>query len=346
MSASGLSRDSNLHHGEYYLDAAPTVTLSNGKSCTPQQFLAFEHSLNSVEELINKIKFSEDYPIFVSETDSGLFIQIGIIGRENYSRENGVRPKKIVYGRKWRIEANLPSSEIIQTIFLALKKAREHEIREFLSMLEPSCKKQSTPFNSHHDLPLLARNKSLISSHINNISDKINTKSINGMLKLLKFSQRPITLISIKKRKNQNFLIDLKVGTPPPERLNENEYNEYNNLNITLILKKNSLNELLHELMTELIKISDRFVDEHFIFDGFARFSRQNSIASIGQFSISTRNINDHRFDEFRRTKVKQHHYEIDLSRVPIVQSNKQKRRLSRLLEGSFPLEGFKPFCV
>ena len=54
----------------------------------------------------------------------------------------------------------LPSSEIIQTAFLAIKTAREHEVRELFRLKERGF--TCTPFNNHHDLPLMAQHQSLL----------------------------------------------------------------------------------------------------------------------------------------------------------------------------------------
>ena len=331
-----------LHAGEYFLEAAPVVTLANGNNCVPQQFLGFEHSLDTVETLIKNISFAADFPIFVSQDDGGLFIQIGIIGRENYSRAYSARPKKIVYGRKWRVEANLPTSEIIQSVFLAIKKAREHELREFLSLYDLNTNKRSTPFNSHHDLPLIARNEKFIFDKQTNTKKIFDKSTIEKQLQQLRFAERPIFLKAFYQRANGQYLLDLFIAEPPKARLAEKEYCEFNNLDLTLVLKKACLNELLYELMAELIKVSDRFVDEHFKFKGFTRFSRNNSINDIGQFSICTRNIQDPRFDAYRRAVIKNHHQSIDITRVPAIK-NTQKQRLSTLFSPTENLEGFLP---
>lgn len=65
-----------------------------------------------------------------------MYVQIGLIGRENYERGPAVRRRKLVYGRKWRLDADTPSSEILQTMYLAIQKAREHEVRELLTVYD------------------------------------------------------------------------------------------------------------------------------------------------------------------------------------------------------------------
>jgi hypothetical protein len=51
-----------------------------------------------------------------------------------------------MYGRKWRVDHKLPTSEIVQTVFLTLKTARKHEIRERFRL--SAFNKITTPFNN------------------------------------------------------------------------------------------------------------------------------------------------------------------------------------------------------
>jgi hypothetical protein len=316
--------------GERALQEAPVVTLANGNDCTPQHFFEFNHSLDSVETLISQIEFSEQYPIFVSCDNAGLFLQVGVMGYDNYQVSNLQQAKKIVYGRKWRVEKNLPSSEIIQTAFLAIKKAREHELREFVALYDAQSGKTSTPFNNHHDLPLMSNNHELFNQEDALGCDILNVNGLTRVLEKLKVGNRKIQLTGFIKRA-QTILIDLCLGEPGKDRYH-GEFSELNNVNLTLVIKHFSVNEVLHELMSELVKISDRFVDEYFLFDGFARFSRQQNIIAIGQFSIKTRNIEDQSFNEDRKEVFRQHNGMIDATRVPVIFNEAQRKRLEEVL--------------
>ena len=124
-----------LLEGEKALKNAPKTELADGRLCVPQHYLSYQHTLQSVEQLLLNIDFDPRYPIFVSQDGSGnsssIYIQVGVVGADNSTTSNAENSQdKIVYGREWRIEPQLPTSEIIQTVFLALKKAREHEVRE------------------------------------------------------------------------------------------------------------------------------------------------------------------------------------------------------------------------
>ncbi len=199
----------NLHQGESLLRQAPVVKLANGENCTPQHFFSFEHSIDSVEALLASITFNEAYPVFVSKDQASLFIQVGVVGQDNYGGVNSnYGPDKIVYGRKWRVEKNLPTSEIIQTVFLAIKKSREHELRELLTLRDSDTGKVSTPFNGHHDLPLMANNSELFDEDLLAFNELLTQESIQKLFNAIKVGGREIHLQKIHKRPN-NCLLDL-----------------------------------------------------------------------------------------------------------------------------------------
>jgi len=323
-----LSSESSM--GERPLQEAPVVTLANGNDCTPQHFFAFNHTLNSVECLISNIDFSSQYPVFVSCDNGGVFLQVGVIGYDNYQVNSPLPPKKVVYGRKWRVEGNLPTSEIIQTVFLAIKKAREHELREFVNLFDVASGKTSTPFNCHHDLPLMANNLELF-EHKRNLDElSFNKESLQLLLGNISVGSRSIALTNYMER-SHDAIIDLIIGEPGNDRY-QGEFSELDNLRITLVIERLNNNEFLHEFMGELVKISDRFVEEHFLYDGFARFSYQQDIISIGQFSIKTRNIEDQSFNEDRKEVFRQHNGMIDATRVPMIFNEAQRKRLEEAL--------------
>lgn len=124
-----------LQQGEQALEYAPSVKLKNGKNCIPQHYLRYEHTLESVQNIILNCHFNKSYLIFASSEGDNIYIQIGIIGYDNYISLSKQSQKKIVYGRKWRVEPELPTSEIIQTIFLALKKLGSMKLESYSNYL-------------------------------------------------------------------------------------------------------------------------------------------------------------------------------------------------------------------
>ncbi|HEX5360673.1 MAG TPA: hypothetical protein VFW49_06230, partial [Fluviicoccus sp.] len=123
-----------LQPGETPMPQAPAVTLPNGAVAIPQHYLQYRQTADTVRALLADIDFDPHTLLFAAQDANGLYLQAGLVGRENYERGNTLRPRKLVYGRKWRIDADTPTSEVIQTAFLAISKAREHEVRELLTL--------------------------------------------------------------------------------------------------------------------------------------------------------------------------------------------------------------------
>ncbi|MFZ6876465.1 hypothetical protein ACO0LF_30805 [Undibacterium sp. Di27W] len=266
---------------------AREVQLPNGSTCMPQHYIQYQHNLVSLQEIISDISFCDNVPIFADEDRNGLFLQVGVVGRENYNRDNLIRPHKIVYGRKWRIEAYTPTSEVIQTAFLAIKKAREHEVRELLTLQDSSTGKQSAAFSSHHDLPLMARNTDLFDGSGN--SAEYDIADISLCISTIRFGQRVVRLIDCTKLKNGTHILELQLDEAPLVRKLEGDMPEFDQARLSLLCKKLNRNELLHEIMDNLIQLSDRHVAEHFQYQGFSRFSRQLDPFGVAKLSIACR---------------------------------------------------------
>lgn len=181
--------------GEAVLPEAPSIILTDkktGKQTTaiPQQFFHYHRTRANLESIITNIAFEENFLLFVHEENNNLFLQVGIIGLENYPKKTKQEyaqtakqmqtsaPPKIVYGRRWFIEPFMPTSEVIQTAFIALKKAREHELREFfhLTVERDGVSYRTTPFNTHMDLPLMASHAELFNCDYTLDKDKVAAK--------------------------------------------------------------------------------------------------------------------------------------------------------------------------
>ncbi len=284
-----------LQLGEAPIQNAPQIELKNGRRCIPQHFLTYQHSRHTIEGILSHIDYDDRYLLFVDQDTDVPFIQVGIVGFDNYKAKTKQPGQKIVFGRKWRVEPNLPTSEIIQTAFLALKKAREHEIRELFKVKFKGC--SATPFNSHHDLPLLARNRDLVETshkYFNDLSDCV---------KSIWYEGAQFELTQIEQRHAHQWLVDIAFKQDV----------------FTLILNKLDENALLYSLMDHLISESDRHVDETFTYEGFARFSRRNSVGALAELSANVRgtfadvNCANAHFDK----NLAQEKYDTDSSRVP-----------------------------
>jgi hypothetical protein len=232
--------------GETPLQNAPVLTLNRNNACIPQHYLQFEHTLESVENILMDIEYWDSYPVFAVADLTGIYIQVGIIGFDNYRPLEKQSGAKIVYGRKWRVEAQLPSSEIMQTVFLALQKAREHEIRELFRLQHKG--QICTPFNNHHDLPLmtdLARQLTKVDEPQINEGDN---NCIAKWLENINYDHAGFAFKRMQRRSNGQYLLDLTIIPTSKTHLPELADGE-----ITLQLEQLSANELLYELMDKLV---------------------------------------------------------------------------------------------
>ncbi|NHQ87546.1 hypothetical protein HA050_15615 [Iodobacter sp. HSC-16F04] len=326
--------------GEIAMPFAPSVVLNNGQQCIPQHYLRYQHTLDSITQLASQIEFDQHTPIFAGQDHSGLYIQAGLIGRENYDRSNTLRPHKLVYGRKWRIDSDTPTSEIIQTVFLSIKKAREHEVRELLT-LRNRAGKTSAALSNHHDLPLMGQQRTQLLRAAPVIADP--AAYIRQQLAELRFAQRKIELVSVEIRSNQSYLIDLQLGEAPLARKLEGDFCEFDQLAITLILRLDQLHQLAYALMDELIAHSDRHVEEQFRFQGYPRFSRNNDLMVIANLSLQTRPYaRDMANTSFERI-FRASNYDVDASRAPALGSSELGRKNRQLIDGFTDLLGHLP---
>ena len=66
-----MDKDVLLRLGENVMPKAPTVQLNNGKYCIPQHYLTYQHTLQSVEELICDIEYDPRYVVFADKGRMG-----------------------------------------------------------------------------------------------------------------------------------------------------------------------------------------------------------------------------------------------------------------------------------
>ena len=134
-------------------------------------------------------------------------------------------------------------------------------------------------------------------------------------------------------------VIDLKISS---EKDNVH-FPEFDKQRISILCDAFNESTFLHELMNALIKCSDRYVEENFLFDGFARFSQTVCPQKIADFSYQTRKIEfkDPRFNgHFREMS-----YDVDASKAPFYGSGKLGEKQRHTIEktkvtgGHFPAE-------
>ncbi len=247
------------------------------------------------------MEYDPDYLIFVSENAGGIYIQIGVAGLDNYKPASKQPGRKIVFGRLWRVEPSLPTSEIIQTVFLALKTAREHEIRELFTVTSGGAK--TTPLSNHHDLPLMAR-------HSGDLLTDAPDMTPDAVVSSIAFSGGKFEITQAEQRASGQWIFDLAYA-PAPGTVRADMAEP-----MTLLLNDLSPNAIYHGLMDEVLRRSNLHVARNFTFKGFARFSPDVNILAIAELSSAVRaKPKNAGFN----TALSDTNYETDAGRVPVL---------------------------
>lgn len=296
-----------LNPGETPMPLAPCIQLMNGKYCIPQHYLQYEQTVDSVSAILNDIEAVDDILLFCGQDDDGLYLQAGSVGPDNYKRKGGPGGRRIVYGRRWRIDTYIPTSEVIQTAFLAIKKACEHEVRELLTIHDRDSGRTGTPFSTHLDLPLMAHFPELVVRETGCAEQALMETWLQGV----RFDGRDIRVDDVAIRRNGNIVVDLAFAAASTPLVRSG----FEDLPMTIVLREFGAASLVHEMMNALIRRSDRLVDEQFRYRGFARFSHKVDPLRLTQLSILTRTagLPDEQF-ELVRTAL---NYDTDTRRVP-----------------------------
>ncbi len=324
---------------------APSLNLPDGRRVVPQHYFVYQQTLASVSALIAEIDLDQHSLLFCHEDQHGIYVQIGMIGRENYEDGNQIRPRKLVYGRKWRIDADMPDSEIVATAMLALKKAREHEVRELFQVRPSGMQRYSAPLSSHQDIEILSmQSEFLKSSKVETDAEEVELP-IAQRLATMRFAQRPLRLVSIDRLQSGSLVLQIALGETSLARMQEGDFPEFAGLQFEIVLAANRLHELAYEILEAAIKLSDRYVEEHFQYRGFARFSRQHAVEQIARLSLISRpyakDMKDARFEQiFRSTN-----YQTDAGRKArlgsgaLAHKNRAKIRRYGQLTGHMPAD-------
>ncbi|WP_160064050.1 hypothetical protein [Psychromonas sp. L1A2] len=321
-----------LRLGEKVMPEAPKVLLSNGNYCIPQHYLTYHHTLQSVEAIICDIEYDPRYVVFAAQDLGDIYIQVGVVGHDNYHKKSSQKPnqEKLLFGRKWRVEKELPTSEIIQSVFLAIKKSREHEVRELFKLtLNDST---TTPFNTHIDLPLMA--EFYESKENDNEEYTIEPKAeiqvstqekINHILEKITYDHSHLSLDDVQQRPNGLWLVDIKVHQTERSTLSE-----MTDVTLYLMLEEISLNTLSRALMQEFVRLSDLQVDKHFSYKGFHRFDPTIDIAEIADLSQQSRKheLAAHFASEFSKTNQ-----QVDLTRIPPVKAGALAKKHKQIIK-------------
>ncbi|MBN7819804.1 hypothetical protein [Bowmanella yangjiangensis] len=317
------------------MQQAPIVKLKTGDCCIPQHYLDYEHKLETVQKVAADCTFDPRFPIFVGEENGALYVQVGIVGYDNYRKISKQSKRKIVYGRKWRIEKNIPTSELVQTIFLAIKKAREHEVRELFKLNVGG--KTATPFSSHQDLPLMSRHANRLQSKHRQKSISVFSKSARMLSDKIYFDGHYIRFLHIEKRSGNQVLIEGRLVFHEVSQLPENKETSF-----LLVLEKPDINVLFHELINKFIQRSDRYVEELFAYKGYRRFSRDTCIQAVAELSLDTRDKGHVKDAEFFHV-LNAANYANDKTRIPCLGNSDYAKYVVQHLSRFGELEGILP---
>ena len=100
-------------------------------------------SVCDMKEIVGNLE-SQDWVFLVEEKNNVPYLQVSFMGKCSVTGK--VTEQK---GRKWMLSEHMTKSELVQTAFLAVKQALEHEAREqFLYYGEPI-------FRPHFDVEYL-----------------------------------------------------------------------------------------------------------------------------------------------------------------------------------------------
>lgn len=323
-----------LNAGERVMALSPEITLSNGLQCTPQHFLEFEQTIESVSKTVLQCSYAANFPIFAYEEHNMLFIQIGIIGRDNYRVSTPTPKTKIVYGRRWLIERFSPTSEIVQTIMLAIQKAKEHELRELIKVKHNSV---TTPFNCHLDIPMLAE---LLKHKQMQVKTALSHKAFRSrcehLMNILTLDGHSFILQSILFNEGTTLItIELPYSAYLKGML---KTPTIFTLEITTLTEE----ALLYRLVEKLINMSNKEVVDNFTYKNQAVFNENISLEARANMLYESRNaqhLNQKSFNEV----FTQSNYQTDQSRVPRCAqpalTNKLKHQLALfdINEGIYP---------
>jgi len=318
-----------LGPGEEPMPLAPSITLDNGQHCIPQHYLQYRQTVETLSTILNDIDAIEDVMLFCGQDEGGLYLQIGMLGPDNYDR-SAEKARRLVYGRKWRIETYTPTSEVIQTALLAVKKACEHEVRELLTLSDAVSRKKGTPFSTHQDLPLMARFPELVHA----VVDSGDEPPVQHWLSGVRFAGREIAVHGVAVRPNGDVVLDLGFGELAQAHDLHARYG-IGTLRLTVVVRGWDQASVLHATMNALIQHSDSLIDEEFRYRGFARFSKNLQPSRIAQLSIATRTraLPHHEFDRVRKAV----NFSVDAQRVPSLGAGMlaARNRLQLELEGT-----------
>lgn len=323
--------------GGSLISHAKAVKIAAVGEIYPQHYYTYSQTLESLSKTLSLIQPPEGILLFCGNENGGLYLQVGIIGHENYVRDGKPDMSKLVYGRKWRIDTDTPTSEIVQTVLLAVQKVREHEVRELLTWTDPENNVPTTPFSCHQDINLLTLH---FNNSTTNIPSGFDRVELDEIIKQIRIDKRELVVENVINLDFERILIDMRLS--PLENFN-NCFYEIGEHNITVIVHRFSVSGFMHELMDCLIGVSNKYCQDNFRFCGVSRFSRDRDPRIIGDISRKSRPYKEHMADMVFSESFERVNSVIDRNRAPRMGNdmlaNINKNKISKISE----LGGYMP---
>jgi hypothetical protein len=142
---------------------------------------------------------------------------------------------------------------------------------------------------------------------------------IRKTLASLRYDHANIELASIQELKQHQCLLEINItpshlSTLPELKQLSSGY---------IVIDDTSEDGILNSVMDYVLQLSNRYTEEHFLFKGFARFSRHNSVNKISALSAKTRIREDLKNDDDFVDTFAAANYETDSTRVPKIGTGK-----------------------
>jgi len=337
MNNNVMVENSYVGVGGILMPMAKSINVENVGDFYPQHYYTYNQTLESLSSILTQISSLHNILLFAGEDNGNLYLQVGNIGHENYPYDDQSHPPKIVYGRKWRIDRDTPAPEIVQTALLAIQKVREHEVRELLVWRDPSTAAASTPFSCHQDVQLIAGYLRKRSSQTN----EADLTSIDTLIPELTFGGRQLSVVTRIPLADSRCLLEICLSESTAKH---RSFVEFDDARVSLVLDGWSVALFLHELMDALIRISDIYTENTFMFAGIQRFNRQVDPRIIGKLSVLSRPYKKHMADKEFLKSFSRMNYQVDKKRAPQIgagllsELNKAKLYQHSALDGHMPV--------
>lgn len=316
---------------------AKPVTINAVGTHYPQHYYTYHQTAESLSNILSLIKAPAGFLLFSGHDHHGLYIQVGIIGQENYVRQGKPDIEKLVYGRKWRIDTDTPTTEIVQTTLLAVQKVREHEVRELLSWTDPQHGSKTTPFSCHQDINLLtlrfAHNEQTAAQHCNEAE-------LQQLISQLRLGSRSLQLLQVVPLGAGRLLVEVSVDADATAR---DGFADLAQAPISVVLPRCDAGYFLHGLMDSIIQLSHVYCQQHFTFCGVARFARQIDPRLIAEVSRQSRPYKQHLQDQNFAAEFERVNAAVDQQRAPHIGTDMLGHINRKLLAKSAGLGGFMP---